>query len=114
MANQDSMDIIKANQERKEWQSKPKRPDDKEKFARYMMEAWTFATGHGDTMEELLKEFDWQMRKKLEKPKRPVSQLREKALAVLNLAPASTGDFAKALHALSAALDAEINEGEEK
>ena len=26
MANQDSMDIIKANQERKEWESKPKRP----------------------------------------------------------------------------------------
>ena len=37
------------------------------------MEAWTFATGHGDTMEDLLKEFDWQMQEKLEKPKRPVS-----------------------------------------
>lgn len=40
--------------------------EDLNKFAKYMIEELAFSTGHGDTMEELLKEFDEQIIKVIE------------------------------------------------
>ena len=34
---------------------------DKEKLAQWMMQQ-SYATGHGDTIEDLLQELDWQIR----------------------------------------------------
>lgn len=38
------------------------RADEREQVAAWMMQAQGYATGHGDTMEGLLKELEWQIR----------------------------------------------------
>lgn len=50
---------------------------DKEKLAHWMMKRG-YATGHGDTMEDLLRELAWQMDERIEKA---VAKERERCIA---------------------------------